>query len=586
MLTKLNKRFKDRIIWDYKPHDNDIQIDPEYEGTHSFCDDTDVKVVDMLCMHFSTKLARCRGALWFVGETCTTVILPGDRTQQVLFEHNMIAELRKCEIFIDEEDQREYLSKLKFLCQHLMMQAPIDDEFEAKYWASNSDDNYSRGIYMWNERCIHLLQKCVFLYEESGEVEELKPDELQRNMRALTDVTFDQWCSSSQRRAYDRDVFVPSLVPELQNPKHYNRFKGLNIQYKDCREADVSTCKPLLAHVRKILCKNNEEAYNFVLKTFARIVQGVEKGHLNWIKSQVCMIFLSKQGSGKGTLTRHFRRILGSASAIQICKKKDIFGNFNDLCMGKIWVELDELLWAGNHEQAGEFKSMITEDTQMCEGKFKKTREYSSYHNYCATTNSDWAAQVDVDNRRFAAIDCDDQWSGPRTAAQTEYFRALNDPKQGPFNITLSFAKYLYELNVDNFDPAENIPSDTAGMHEQKLQSLDPIAKVVMQLLDNGLDDVFRRHYAAHYEYWTGIYAANESYTFESSCVWAVVENNFQATYSCDSNKFFLKLSKILPKTVKSIRLGKDKIPHKQFGPLNELRCEFNQYLGFKYFDA
>jgi hypothetical protein len=56
--------------------------------------------------------------------------------------------------------------------------------------------------------------------------------------------------------------------------------------------------------------------------------------------------------------------------------------------------------------------------------------------------------------------------------------------------------------------------------------------------------------------------------------------------YSCDSNKFFLKLSKILPKTVKSIRLGKDKIPHKQFGPLNELRCEFNQYLGFKYFDA
>jgi hypothetical protein len=124
---------------------------------------------------------------------------------------------------------------------------------------------------------------------------------------------------------------------------------------------------------------------------------------------------------------------------------------------------------AGNHEQAGGFKNMMTEDTQMCEGKYKKTREYDSYHNYCATTNSDWAAQVDVDNRRFAAIDCDDQWSGPRTAAQTEYFRALNDPKQGPFNITLSFAKYLYELNVDNFDPAENIPSDTTAMHEQKL---------------------------------------------------------------------------------------------------------------------
>ena len=48
--------------------------------------------------------------------------------------------------------------------EHLMMQAPIDDNFESKYWKCNPDDNYSRGICMWNERCIHLLQKSVFLY--------------------------------------------------------------------------------------------------------------------------------------------------------------------------------------------------------------------------------------------------------------------------------------------------------------------------------------------------------------------------------------------------------------------------------------
>jgi hypothetical protein len=136
-------------------------------------------------------------------------------------------------------------------------------------------------------RCIHLLQKSVFLYEESGEVEELKPDELQRNMRALTDVTFDQWCASSQRRAYDKDVFVPTLVPAQQNSKHYNRFKGLDTQYKDCCEVDVSACEPLLAHIREILCNGNEAATEFVLKTFARIIQGVEKGHLHWIKSQI-----------------------------------------------------------------------------------------------------------------------------------------------------------------------------------------------------------------------------------------------------------------------------------------------------------
>jgi hypothetical protein len=121
-----------------------------------------------------------------------------------LFEHHVIAELRLCEVFIGEHNQCDSMAALRSLCSSLMVQAPIDDDFEAKYWASNPDDNYSRGIRMWNERCIHLLQKSVFLYEESSEVEELKPDELQRNMRALTNVTFDQWCASSQRRAYDK----------------------------------------------------------------------------------------------------------------------------------------------------------------------------------------------------------------------------------------------------------------------------------------------------------------------------------------------------------------------------------------------
>jgi hypothetical protein len=190
LLTKLNDRFKDRIVWDYKEHDNDIQVDLEYEGLPCYIANNDVVLMDMLVGHFIGRLARCRSALWFVGETCTTVILPGDRTQRILFEHHVIAELRLCEIYsYDCKGKRcnhsAFMETLRELCSNLMVQAPIDDDFETKYWASKPDDNYSRGIHMWNERCIHLLQKSVFLYEESGEVEELKPNELQQNMRAL-----------------------------------------------------------------------------------------------------------------------------------------------------------------------------------------------------------------------------------------------------------------------------------------------------------------------------------------------------------------------------------------------------------------
>eukprot|EP01049_Picozoa_sp_SAG25_P011884 SAG25_NODE_1513_length_2865_cov_3.743312_3_plen_367_part_01 len=60
LLKKLNDRFKDRIVWDHKEHDNDIQVDPDYEGCPSYIADTDVTLMDQLVGHFSGKLARCR----------------------------------------------------------------------------------------------------------------------------------------------------------------------------------------------------------------------------------------------------------------------------------------------------------------------------------------------------------------------------------------------------------------------------------------------------------------------------------------------------------------------------------------------
>ena len=35
LLKKLNEYFKNHIVWDHKEHDNDIQVDPEYEGCPS-----------------------------------------------------------------------------------------------------------------------------------------------------------------------------------------------------------------------------------------------------------------------------------------------------------------------------------------------------------------------------------------------------------------------------------------------------------------------------------------------------------------------------------------------------------------------
>ena len=564
------------IKWDCKQHNSDIQVEPDYVENLSFTTSTDVDLVNRVCshLHCEHRLACCHNVIWYttLGTTETFVIGRNDSTTLNRALQRMIADIQGFELVHCAGGMvkvHESMTALESIARKVLGQAPVDDKFEDRYWSRTPNDNYSRGIDLWNQCAAHLLQKSVFLYEESNETEELKPSELQQNMSSRTDITFEQWVHSRRHRVYDKDVFVPSLKPDLQDPRHYNRFKGLAIQYKDCKDTDKSVCKPLLHHIRAILCNKNNDTYDFVLKTWARILQGIEHGRLDWVKSQVCILFLSKQGAGKGTVTRHMRRIFGQSYACQITKKKDLFGTFNDFtAMGKIWVELDELLWGGNPEQACEFKNMITEDEQTCEGKYKKTRTYDSYHNYSACTNSAWAADVESSNRRFAPIDCSDKFAGPSTTESREYFSNLNDPKSGPYTISLSFAKYLYELPVDDFVPSLNIPCNTEGMKAQKLQSLDPVATMVLEFLE------------------VGIFAGMP--TVKSDVLWHHARDKYShlRNFPDTQQKFYLALQKILTTSITTTREGTSvKTSYKHFAPRSVTRAEFNTYIGFEYFE-
>ena len=581
------------IVWDQKEHDTEIVVDPSYVGKECFHAATDVALVRRVCEHLAAEkyLVSCRGALWYLNDKEVHVALPQDFRKADLIANRLFNQLQDYELVFSAvlhngENKTVYaedsIHELRSFAKTVCGQAIIYDNFEAEYWAGNPHDNYTRGIALWNASVAHLLQKSVFLYEESREVEELKPDELQRNMSARTTITFEQWCASTHHRVYDKDVFVPSLKTDLQNPRHYNRFMGLDIQYTNCKNANIDDTKPLLAHIRNILCKGNDDTYRFLVNTLARILQGVEYGQLEWIKSEVCIIFLSMQGAGKGTLTRHIRCILGRSYASQITKKKELFGNFNDYTSCKLWVEMDELLWAGNNEQAGEFKHMISEDQQTCEGKFKKTREYDSYHNYCATTNNDWAAQVDRDNRRFAPLDCDNKYAGVSTPASRAYFHQLNDPKLGPFTITMALAKYLYELPVNDFVPTLHIPGDTLAMHQQKLQSLSCVEIVA----ENWLSRVYIIEKT--FDGTWGCYDSDFAPLIANHQLWRAAQDNFgrMRGFSESSLKFFQSLTKVLGDTMETSRQGHDNARYKRFAPLSMMKKQFNAHIGFEHFPA
>ena len=47
----------------------------------------------------------------------------------------------------------------------------------------------------------------------------------------------------------------------------------------------------------------------------------------------------------------------------------------NETLFDSLFVELDECLFAGNHEQANELKALVSESTGTKEGKMKKKRK-------------------------------------------------------------------------------------------------------------------------------------------------------------------------------------------------------------------
>eukprot|EP01047_Picozoa_sp_COSAG01_P056799 COSAG01_NODE_6484_length_3638_cov_100.861260_6_plen_107_part_00 len=64
--------------------------------------------------------------------------------------------------------------------------------------------------------------------------------------------------------------------------------------------------------------------------------------------------------------------LMGPQTYAQVSDPKTVFGDFNEVLNCKCLVVLDEMLYAGNHAVANQFKSLITEDQIRINPKYGK----------------------------------------------------------------------------------------------------------------------------------------------------------------------------------------------------------------------
>ena len=112
----------------------------------------------------------------------------------------------------------------------------------------------------------------------------------------------------------------------------------------------------ILNHI-KILCNNQEEVSDYIIKWIAQMVQYPA------IKTKV-PTFISKEGVGKSWLIKLFRVMFGNELVLESSNpSRDVWGDFDGMMMNAFIVNLNEISKKDTLEAEGKLKSLITEPT-------------------------------------------------------------------------------------------------------------------------------------------------------------------------------------------------------------------------------
>ena len=223
-----------------------------------------------------------------------------------------------------------------------------------------------------NDFNIYSKQKFETLHEEMSYI----------NEEGKSASFINTWFKDKFKRKYDKfdcypkDNLCPSYV--------YNMWEKFPVQIMPIIENDKSKLglKWFLEHI-DVLADYNEEHSAFIKMWLAQMFQYPEH-------KSILLMFVGKEGSGKGTFVRFLETLMGGSHRCWVCNdpQEQIFGKFNDMMKRAFLVILDEVDKSGTYNNIGRFKNLITEPIITINPKGKTSFAMNSYHRYLGFSNN------------------------------------------------------------------------------------------------------------------------------------------------------------------------------------------------------
>ena len=210
----------------------------------------------------------------------------------------------------------------------------------------------------------------------------------------------------------------------------------------------------LREHIRVIICREDPERFDYLIGWMARLVQHpAEQG-------EVAVIMRGGEGTGKGTLARALKHILGQ-HGLAISNAKHLTGNFNAHLRDCVFLFADECFFAGDKGHVGVLKSIITEPYLTIEGKYQNAIQTPNFLHLMMASNEEWVVPAALDARRFFVLEVGDEAKNNH-----EYFAEIwKQMESGGYEAMLYD---LLHLDLARYN-VRSVPITEGLQHQKKL---------------------------------------------------------------------------------------------------------------------
>ncbi len=199
-----------------------------------------------------------------------------------------------------------------------------------------------------------------------------------------------------------------------ETPGSFNLFCGYD--YKQLESVERHVIKPFLDHIHDVIADGNEEVYRYVLLWIASVLQKPT------YKSEVALVLLGKQGSGKNVFTNAICKLMARYANENVTSIESIVGRFNSTLESKKLIVLNELrsVDCTKHFDSDALKSLITDKRMMVEAKYEPARLVDNVANFMMCSNNRIPVRIEDRDRRYMVTETSSVHCGDHT-----YFQKL-----------------------------------------------------------------------------------------------------------------------------------------------------------------